>query len=101
MQIELKRIQHEVGLTFIHVTHEQEEAMTMADRIAVMNGGVIEQSATRRACTSHAATTFVANFLGQSNLLTATARGAGEETWCRVRSEQLRLEVSRSTCPMV
>ncbi len=46
MQLELKRIQHEVGITFVHVTHDQEEAMTMADRIVIMNGGHIEQLGT-------------------------------------------------------
>jgi len=52
MQMELKRIQNEVGITFVHVTHDQEEAMTMADTIAVMNGGHIEQLARRRSSTS-------------------------------------------------
>ena len=52
MQVELKRIQQEVGITFIYVTHDQEEAMTMSDRIAVMNKGATNSSATRRACTS-------------------------------------------------
>jgi spermidine/putrescine transport system ATP-binding protein len=69
MQIELKRIQTEVGITFVHVTHDQEEAMTMADTIAVMNGGVIEQRGTPSELYDLPATTFVANFLGQSNLL--------------------------------
>ncbi len=69
MQIELKRIQTEVGITFVHVTHDQEEAMTMADTIAVMNGGVIEQRGTPAELYDLPATTFVANFLGQSNLL--------------------------------
>ncbi|UPK76562.1 ABC transporter ATP-binding protein [Nocardioidaceae bacterium SCSIO 66511] len=69
MQIELKRIQTEVGLTFVHVTHDQEEAMTMADTIAVMNGGVIEQMGPPSVLYDNPATTFVANFLGQSNLI--------------------------------
>jgi spermidine/putrescine transport system ATP-binding protein len=69
MQIELKRIQTEVGITFIHVTHDQEEAMTMADTIAVMNAGVIEQLGTPAELYDLPATTFVANFLGQSNLI--------------------------------
>jgi len=69
MQIELKRIQIEVGLTFVHVTHDQEEAMTMADTIAVMNGGVIEQMGPPSELYENPATTFVANFLGQSNLI--------------------------------
>ncbi|MGI8613588.1 MAG: ABC transporter ATP-binding protein [Nocardioidaceae bacterium] len=69
MQIELKRIQTEVGLTFIHVTHDQEEAMTMADTVAVMNAGVIEQMGPPAELYDNPATTFVANFLGQSNLV--------------------------------
>ncbi len=69
MQIELKRIQTEVGLTFIHVTHDQEEAMTMADTVAVMNAGVIEQMGAPEELYENPRTTFVANFLGQSNLI--------------------------------
>ncbi|WP_232677765.1 ABC transporter ATP-binding protein [Nocardioides sp. R-C-SC26] len=69
MQIELKRIQTEVGLTFIHVTHDQEEAMTMADTVAVMNGGVIEQMGAPAELYENPRSTFVANFLGQSNLI--------------------------------
>jgi spermidine/putrescine transport system ATP-binding protein len=72
MQIELKRIQTEVGITFVHVTHDQEEAMTMADTIAVMNGGVIEQMGAPLDLYEHPATTFVSNFLGQSNLVAGT-----------------------------
>ena len=64
MQIELKRIQTEVGLTFVHVTHDQEEAMTMADTIAVMNGGHIEQMGGPADLYESPTTTFVANFLG-------------------------------------
>ncbi len=66
MQLELKRIQNEVGITFIHVTHDQEEAMTMADTIAVMNQGVIEQAGDPTTLYDNPATTFVSNFLGQS-----------------------------------
>jgi spermidine/putrescine transport system ATP-binding protein len=69
MQIELKRIQTEVGITFVHVTHDQEEAMTMADTIAVMNAGVIEQMGHPSDLYENPATTFAANFLGQSNLV--------------------------------
>ncbi|WP_428345411.1 ABC transporter ATP-binding protein [Nocardioides sp.] len=78
MQIEIKRIQTEVGLTFVHVTHDQEEAMTMADTIAVMNKGVIEQMGAPDELYENPRTTFVANFLGQSNLIdgTVTARAA-------------------------
>jgi len=69
MQIELKRIQTEVETTFIHVTHDQEEAMTMADTIAVMNAGLIEQMGAPDELYENPRTTFVANFLGQSNLI--------------------------------
>jgi len=69
MQIELKRIQSEVGITFIHVTHDQEEAMTMADTIAVMRAGRIEQLGAPGDLYDRPSTPFVANFLGQSNLL--------------------------------
>jgi spermidine/putrescine transport system ATP-binding protein len=72
MQLELKRIQTEVGLTFIHVTHDQEEAMTMADTVAVMNHGRIEQLGTPAELYELPRTAFVANFLGQSNLVPGT-----------------------------
>jgi spermidine/putrescine transport system ATP-binding protein len=70
MQLELKTIQEEVGLTFLHVTHDQEEAMTMADTIAVMNKGRIEQMGEPQQLYELPKTAFVANFLGQSNLFT-------------------------------
>jgi spermidine/putrescine transport system ATP-binding protein len=69
MQLELKRIQHEVGITFVHVTHDQEEAMTMADRIVIMNHGRIEQLGTPTELYEQPRTAFVASFLGVSNLL--------------------------------
>jgi spermidine/putrescine transport system ATP-binding protein len=75
MQLELKRIQHEVGITFVHVTHDQEEAMTMADRIVIMNGGHIEQIGTPSELYESPHTAFVAGFLGVSNLLEGTAVG--------------------------
>ncbi|MEV4820425.1 ABC transporter ATP-binding protein [Micromonospora sp. NPDC049274] len=75
MQIELKRIQTEVGITFVHVTHDQEEAMTMADTVAVMNAGRIEQQGAPADLYEFPATAFVANFLGQSNLLAGEAAG--------------------------
>src|SRR6266542_3275578 len=68
MQLELKRIQREVGITFVYVTHDQEEALTMSDRLAVMNAGRIEQLGTPRELYERPATRFVANFLGTSNL---------------------------------
>ncbi|HET9462003.1 MAG TPA: ABC transporter ATP-binding protein [Gaiellaceae bacterium] len=76
MQLELKRIQHEIGITFVHVTHDQEEAMTMADTIAVMNGGRIEQLGPPQELYERPATAFVAGFLGVSNLLRGVVEGA-------------------------
>jgi len=70
MQLELKSIQDDVGLTFLHVTHDQEEAMTMADTVAVMNRGEIEQMGAPEELYELPKTAFVANFLGQSNLFT-------------------------------
>src|SRR5688572_3615193 len=69
MQLYLKRIQQEVGITFIYVTHDQEEAMTMSDRLAVMRSGKIEQLGSPAEVYEHPATEFVAGFLGASNLL--------------------------------
>ena len=79
MQIELKRIQTEVGLTFVHVTHDQEEAMTMADTVAVMNAGVIEQMGAPAELYENPRTTLVANFLGQSNLIEGTIKSRGSD----------------------
>jgi spermidine/putrescine transport system ATP-binding protein len=76
MQLELKRIQKEVGITFIFVTHDQEEAMTISDRIAVMNKGRIEQLGPPEEVYERPATEFVAEFLGASNLLDGTYRGS-------------------------
>jgi len=75
MQVELKRIQQEVGITFIYVTHDQEEAMTMSDRIAVMNKGHYEQLGDPEILYERPTTRFVASFLGVSNLLPATIVG--------------------------
>jgi spermidine/putrescine transport system ATP-binding protein len=76
MQLELKGIQHDVGITFIHVTHDQEEAMTMADQIAVMNRGRIEQLGTPTELYETPATAYVAGFLGASNLIAGTVSGS-------------------------
>src|SRR5690606_6333436 len=75
MQQELKAIQQEVGLTFLHVTHDQEEAMTMADTVAVMNKGRIEQMGAPEMLYELPKTVFVSNFLGQSNLFTVAVTG--------------------------
>jgi len=76
MQLELKAIQHDIGITFVHVTHDQEEAMTMADQIAVMNSGRIEQLGTPTELYETPATAYVASFLGVSNLIPGTVSGA-------------------------
>ncbi len=77
LQVELKRIQQEVGITFVYVTHDQEEALTMSDRIAVMNRGRIEQIADPEEVYERPATTFVAGFIGVSNLMPGVVRKTG------------------------
>jgi spermidine/putrescine transport system ATP-binding protein len=76
MQLELKGIQHDIGITFVHVTHDQEEAMTMADQIAVMNHGRIEQLGTPTELYETPSTAFVAGFLGVSNLIPGMVSGS-------------------------
>jgi spermidine/putrescine transport system ATP-binding protein len=78
MQLELKRIQREVGITFVYVTHDQEEALTMSDRLVVMNAGRIEQLGSPRELYEHPATRFVANFIGTSNVLTGRLERRGD-----------------------
>ncbi|HYP54978.1 MAG TPA: ABC transporter ATP-binding protein [Solirubrobacterales bacterium] len=114
LQVELKRIQREVGITFVYVTHDQEEALTMSDRIAVMNRGRIEQVAPPEDVYERPATTFVAGFIGVSNLMPATVLSsgrvrlqsgpeiatetnglsAGEQCAAVVRPEKLRVEMA-------
>jgi spermidine/putrescine transport system ATP-binding protein len=80
LQVELKRIQRDVGITFVYVTHDQEEALTMSDRIAVMNRGVVEQVADPESVYERPGTTFVAGFIGVSNLMpgeVVSSNGAG------------------------
>ncbi|CAB5239236.1 unannotated protein [freshwater metagenome] len=97
MQIELKWIQTEVGLTFVHVTHDQEEAMTMADTIAVMNEGKIEQMGSPADLYDNPETAFVANFLGQSNLIKGTVEGTdGDSLVVNVFSQRIKIAKSRS-----
>ena len=116
LQIELKRIQREVGITFVYVTHDQEEALTMSDRIAVMNRGRVEQVAAPEEVYDRPATTFVAGFIGVSNLMPATVTGSrevrldqgqtiatptegfasGERCHAVVRPEKLRVEVGEN-----
>lgn len=80
MQIELQHVQREVGITFVYVTHDQGEALTMSDRIAVMNEGVIEQLAAPRDIYEHPKTRFVAGFIGTSNLLSGTVTSTDPAT---------------------
>ena len=93
MQVELKRIQQEVGITFIYVTHDQEEAMTMSDRIAVMNQGRYEQLGDPESLYERPTTRFVAGFLGVSNLLPARVDRAADG-WLRQRP-------ARATTPSI
>jgi spermidine/putrescine transport system ATP-binding protein len=86
LQIELKRIQEDVGITFVHVTHDQEEAMSMADTIAVMSGGRIEQAGGAADLYERPQTEFVANFLGVSNLVDAKIRRNGGGALTRIET---------------
>jgi putative spermidine/putrescine transport system ATP-binding protein len=100
MQIELKAIQEQVGITFIYVTHDQEEALTMSDRLAVFNLGRIEQVGTPADVYEHPATTFVAGFVGTSNLLRGDIARAviGSAGTFTIRPEKIRL-ASPDTTP--
>ncbi|HET9878664.1 MAG TPA: ABC transporter ATP-binding protein [Candidatus Limnocylindria bacterium] len=93
MQIELKAIQQQVGITFVYVTHDQEEALTMSDRLAVFNAGRIEQIGTPADVYEHPTSTFVASFVGTSNLLTGDAARAviGSDGIFTVRPEKIRI----------
>ena len=85
LQVELKALQEQVGVTFVYVTHDQEEALTMADRLAVMSEGRVEQVGTPREVYEEPASAYVADFLGVSNLLDAEAVGEASDGRCRVR----------------
>jgi len=93
MQVELKALQKRVGITFIFVTHDQEEALTMSDRIAVFNQGKVEQVGTPAEIYEHPATTFVAGFVGVSNLVSGelAKRMTGSETTFSIRPEKIHL----------
>ena len=91
LQIELKALQQEVGITFLYVTHDQEEALTMSDRLAVMNGGHIEQVGAPRDVYEFPETLFVADFLGVSNLMAARIVTAAASA-CRVAVDGYELE---------
>ena len=90
LQIELKTLQEEVGITFIYVTHDQEEALTMSDRIAVMSNGRVEQVGPPSEVYESPATAYVADFLGVSNLMPARAEGA-ENGRCKIRLGEIPL----------
>ncbi len=100
MQLELKALQRDVGITFLFVTHDQDEALTMSDRIAVFNAGRIEQIGTPAEIYEHPATRFVAGFVGTSNLLTGEAARTvvGAEGTYSVRPEKVRI-VAAGTPP--
>jgi putative spermidine/putrescine transport system ATP-binding protein len=93
MQIELKGIQQQVGVTFVFVTHDQEEALTMSDRLAVFNNGRIEQLGSPADVYEHPATAFVAGFVGISNLLSGPAAQAiaGSPAPFAIRPEKIRI----------
>ncbi|EST33890.1 ABC transporter ATP-binding protein [Streptomyces roseochromogenus] len=100
MQLELKRIQTEVGITFVHVTHDQEEAMTMADTVAVMNAGRVEQLGSPTDLYENPNTTFVANFLGTSNLIEAEVDTKnGDDIVLKAGGGKLVLPQSRCSAP--
>jgi spermidine/putrescine transport system ATP-binding protein len=100
MQLELKRIQTEVGITFVHVTHDQEEAMTMADTVAVMNAGRVEQLGSPGDLYENPRTTFVANFLGTSNFIEAEVdSGSGNEIVLKAGGGKLVLPRARCSAP--
>ncbi|MEA2451485.1 MAG: putative spermidine/putrescine transport system ATP-binding protein [Actinomycetota bacterium] len=101
MQVELKSIQQAVGLTFIYVTHDQEEALTMSDRIAVMNEGRIEQVGTPAEVYEQPVTAFVAGFVGVSNVLSGDAARAvtGDPTPVTIRPEKIKLAAESDQVP--
>jgi spermidine/putrescine transport system ATP-binding protein len=96
MQLELKSLQEEVGITFVYVTHDQEEALTMSDRIAVMNEGKVQQLAGPTTLYETPANRFVAGFIGQTNILSGTVESAdGEKVTLRTAADAVIEAVSR------
>jgi spermidine/putrescine transport system ATP-binding protein len=97
MQVELKAIQMEVGLTFLHVTHDQEEAMDMADTVAVMNKGRIEQMGAPEALYERPKTLFVSKFLGQSNIFVGdVVESSGDSVSISIAGRQIKVPVNRA-----
>jgi spermidine/putrescine transport system ATP-binding protein len=94
LQVELKALQEAVGITFVYVTHDQEEALTMSDRLAVMAGGRIEQVGSPTELYEEPATTYVAGFLGVANLFHVKAGGGNGGGRCRLRLGDFELEAS-------
>jgi spermidine/putrescine transport system ATP-binding protein len=97
LQVELKTLQQQVGITFVYVTHDQEEALTMSDRIAIMSQGKIEQVAAPEEMYEAPATIFVADFLGVSNLMDGVASGADASGHCKVKIDNFELSAERGT----
>jgi spermidine/putrescine transport system ATP-binding protein len=95
LKVELKALQERVGITFLYVTHDQEEALTMSDRLAVMNAGRIVQLGTPRQLYEEPADTYVADFLGVSNLMEVEVTERGPGSRCTVRLGESALEVER------
>jgi spermidine/putrescine transport system ATP-binding protein len=95
LQVELKALQETVGITFVYVTHDQEEALTMSDRLAVMSGGRIQQVGTPAQVYEEPAGAFVADFLGVSNLMAARAEGPAGDGRCGVRLGHFQLQAER------
>src|SRR5215510_9648072 len=95
LQVELKALQERVGITFLYVTHDQEEALTMSDRLAVMNAGRIAQIGTPRTVYEEPADTYVADFLGVSNLMEVDVVERGPGSQCRIRLGETTLAVER------
>jgi spermidine/putrescine transport system ATP-binding protein len=95
LQVELKALQETVGITFIYVTHDQEEALTMSDRLAVMSNGRIEQVGAPREVYEEPATAYVADFLGVSNLMTAKVEDGTANGRCRIRLGSFTLEAAQ------
>lgn len=98
MQLELKRLQEKLGITFVYITHDQEEALNMSDRIAVMNQGRFEQMGTSDDIYEHPATRFVAQFIGQTNLLETLVEGGSEGILTLAHGQQ-RLKVAAPPLP--
>lgn len=115
MQVELKSLQREVGIAFVFVTHDQEEAMVMSDRIALLRSGELEQVASPREIYNRPSTAYVAQFIGHTNLLECEVRGGsafcGSLSWpsndsdgralCSLRPEHIRFAANGSTPGMV